>query len=257
MYHHQHQPSYNPYATPDPPQYASQYGNWPEQPGQHDPMTPHSFSGSFHQQSRSQYHQYPQYPQQYHQYPSQNQSYSSPNQQYNPQPQHPSPAPHLQRRTSAQERWDNYIMSAECSDTLQGGTPHLPIHQSNSDPLTANCNKADNQMYVHQVTSELEQRALADERLEGLSQQHGVETQHAQQAERDRRLRWAQEMIIQNPALCAEVYCAMSKLPASRRRGSSTAVPPPPSSRSNSNSSVNSSNSSYRNSPTITTLPSR
>ncbi|OJD35857.1 uncharacterized protein BKCO1_1500050 [Diplodia corticola] len=92
------------------------------------------------------------------------------------------------------------------------------------------------------------------ERLEGLSQRRGVDTQHAQQAERDRRLRWAQEMIMQNPALCAEVYCAMSKRPAmpprresslsssssSSRRSPSTAAGSMPSPGISSNSSINS-----------------
>ncbi|KAL1647703.1 hypothetical protein SLS58_002504 [Diplodia intermedia] len=156
MYHHQQQPSYNPYAAANLPQYAAQYGNWPEQPGQEDPMTAHSFS----------------------------------------------------------------VLA----------------------------NKAENQVYLNQVTSELEQRAISDERLGGLAQRHGVDTQHAQQAERDRRLRWAQEMIIQNPALCAEVYCAMSKRPSAppRRDSSRSSTATMGASRSNSSSS----NSSYRGSPT-------
>ncbi|GME24832.1 hypothetical protein GTA08_BOTSDO09933 [Neofusicoccum parvum] len=220
MYHHHQQPSYNPYAAPNPPQYAPQYGTWPEQPHQGVPVSPNTFSGSFHRQpSTPQYPQYPQYQQQYQQYPPQNP-------QYNPQPHRPTPASYQKRRTSVQQRWDDYLSSEECPENLQGA----------------------DQAYVNQVTSELEQRATADERIESLSQQSGVDTQHAQQAERDRRLKWAQEMIIQNPALCAEVYFAMSKRPAAGNPGSQSA--PKASSRSNSNSSVNSANSSYSGSPT-------
>lgn len=223
MYHHHQQPSYNPYAAPNPPQYAPQYGNWPEQSRQNNPMSPNTFSGSFHHQSSSNpqyhHHHYPQCQQQYQQY----QQYPSQNHAYSPPPQRPMPTSYSQRRSSVQQRWDDYVASDECSESLQGGT-------------------------INQVSSELEQRAIADERLGHLQQQSGVDTQHAQQAERDRRLKWAQEMIIQNPALCAEVYFAMSKRP-----GNGTAPPggaAPSASRSNSNSSVNSANSSNSSSPT-------
>ncbi|KAH7020650.1 hypothetical protein B0J12DRAFT_746625 [Macrophomina phaseolina] len=215
MYHHHQQPSYNPYAAPNPPQYGPQYGNWAEQARPHDPLSPNTFSGSFQRHASPQYqhqhqHQNPQYAQQqYQQYPPQNHAYNS-------HPPRPMPTCYPQRRTSVQQRWDDYVASDECSEALQGA----------------------DRTYITQVSSELEQRAMADERLGALQQQTGVNTQHAQQAERERRLKWAQDMIIQNPALCAEVYFAMSK------RSNNDNADTPSTQRSSSNSSANSSNSS-------------
>ncbi|KAK7523104.1 uncharacterized protein IWZ02DRAFT_263430 [Phyllosticta citriasiana] len=268
MYHHHHQPSYNPYAAPNPPQYASQYGGtWkPEHLQPNGSMNADSFSSSF-QRSASygpQFQPYQQYaypqsvpPQQQHHHQHHHARTSStpvpPPFQRHDSHQDPSwcSSGRNVRRTSVQQRWDEYINSEACTDAMQGA----------------------DQSYISQVTAELEMRALSDERLN--RQQQAAASQPptpgcapgaspdflaAQAAERERRLKWAQDMIINNPALCAEVYFAMSKPPASAAAGAGAAgatgdarSPGTASAGGRSSSSpesMGSRTSSYSNSPT-------
>ncbi|KAK8181338.1 hypothetical protein BC567DRAFT_73504 [Phyllosticta citribraziliensis] len=261
MYHHHHQPSYNPYAAPDPPQYASQYGGtWqPEQLQPNGSMNADTFSSGF-QRSASygpQFQPYQQYaypqsapPQQHHHHhaPTPNAAAPPPFQRHD---SHQDPSWYSSgrsaRRTSVQQRWDDYINSEACTDAMQADSS-----------------------YINQVTAELETRALSDERLN--RQQQAAASQPptpgcapgaspdflaAQAVERERRLKWAQDMIINSPALCAEVYFAMSKPPASAAAGTGGAAASARSpgaastgGRSSSAESMGSRTSSYSNSPT-------
>ncbi|KAF2091314.1 hypothetical protein K490DRAFT_54206 [Saccharata proteae CBS 121410] len=182
-YGHQHQqpwavyPSFPPPASQFPP-YQSQ--GCPEQMQTNvPPVSPGTFTGSFDWQSFT-------------------------------QQQRPQPSPRQHRQNSVQKRWEDYLSSEECPESLQA-----------------------DQNYVAEVTHELEQRAQTESRLEQLHTPTDHETAAA--AERDRRLKWAQQMIISNPALCAEVYWGMTK-----RAGSPSAA----SQRSNSSFSTTSSTSS-------------
>ncbi|KAK8162597.1 hypothetical protein IWX90DRAFT_487351 [Phyllosticta citrichinensis] len=264
MYHHQHQPSYNPDAALNPPQYASQYGgSWQlEQFQSNESINADTFSSGFQRSAPYglQFQPYQQFA-----YPQS----APPQQQHHhhaPTPSAAAPPPFQRhdshqdqswygsgrsaRRTSVQQRWDDYINSEACTDAMQGA----------------------DQTYIDQVTAELETRALSDERLN--RQQQAAASQPpmpgcapgaspdflaAQTAERERRLKWAQDMIINSPALCAEVYFAMSKPPVSAAAGAGAAAaasarsPRAASTGGRSSSSAESMGSrasSYSNSPT-------
>ncbi|KAK8229335.1 hypothetical protein IWZ00DRAFT_490239 [Phyllosticta capitalensis] len=241
MYHHHHQPSYNPYAAPNPPQYASQYGGtWQPEPMQpNGSMNAEHFSSGF-QRSASygpQFQPYqpythpqsvPQQQPQYHHHGRSTGSAVPPPFQRHDSHQDASwyGSSRSARRTSVQQRWDDYINSDECTDTLQGacGESQKPTHWISDGHSSPILSQSPDPTYINQVTAELEARAVSDERL---NRQHQREASQpptpgcgpgaspdflaAQNAERERRLKWAQDMIINNPVLCAEVYFAMSK----------------------------------------------
>ncbi|KAF2139893.1 uncharacterized protein K452DRAFT_299870 [Aplosporella prunicola CBS 121167] len=189
MYHQQ--ASNDAYGTPYQPTYAGQHTAWTQQMSQNVPL-PNVFNDSFHSMQNPPFPPFTQPPQP--QYPQSPQP-EYPQPQYT-QPQYKQPPPPL-RRTSVQLRWEDYLQSDESSETLTG-----------------------NDTYIKQVTSELEQRAISDQRLEQLQNQ--VDHAHAQAVEKERRLKWAQEMIISNPAVSAEIYCAMSRRAASPSSAATT-----------------------------------
>ncbi|KAF2453427.1 hypothetical protein BDY21DRAFT_355837 [Lineolata rhizophorae] len=98
-----------------------------------------------------------------------------------------TPQPHDTRqhaRSLSQQQWEEILRSKDCPQGLM------------ADPC-----------YISQVSTELERRARADEHIHQLPQHAQRET--AEERERERRLSWAQQMIMTNPLLSAEVFCTM------------------------------------------------
>lgn len=62
--------------------------------------------------------------------------------------------------------------------------------------------------YAREVSEELNRRERAEVQIEQFAQP--ADQNRASELEQQRRLRWAQDMIMANPALAADVYFAMT-----------------------------------------------
>lgn len=108
---------------------------------------------------------------------------------------------HQMGRPSLKRKWSALMKSNQCPQTLGGMARCRPRRSKLTLPL-------ENSEFVCKIRAELERRDQTTLNVEVPA--HGSGTASTLSEEQKRKTKWAQDMIIAHPELCAEVCIAMT-----------------------------------------------